>query len=238
MSTEAAKTLLRSAAPGQFDVVAEHIHKLARPEGPWLDEATAEQTALTCSNLESNAGGHPLAAGLEKILKEYQEKTFSSKGIAAKFVLQSSDGSDLQIHTYAEKLDLPNFYTGYWKATWILSSDNALSGETKIHTCSYEDGNNHLTMAKTFDPTPVTEEAPKDLPEEEAEDALTSLEQGILNQIIKWEHDVLDSLSTMHEEAPGSLKKIRRVLPITKTKMKWDVVAQRSVKTLMNSTKR
>mmetsp|Transcript_24044 Transcript_24044/g.58843 ORF Transcript_24044/g.58843 Transcript_24044/m.58843 type:complete len:236 (-) Transcript_24044:116-823(-) len=231
MSTEAAKTLLRSAAPGQFDIVAENIHKLARPDGPWLDEATAEQTALKCSDLEGNASGHPLAAVLEQKLKDYQEQTFTSKGIAAKVVLQSNNGSDLQIHTYAEKLDLPNFYTGYWKATWILSSNNSLSGETKIHTCSYEDGNNQMTFAKSFDETPVTEEAPKDAPDDAA-----SLEQGVVNQIQNFEQKVLETLAEMHEAVPGSLKKIRRVLPITKTKMKWDVVAQRSVKTLMNTT--
>lgn len=232
-TTEAAKTLLRSAAPGQFTAVAESIQKFAKPDGLWLEEATAEQQELQCASLESNAGGHPLAAGLEQILKNYQEQTFASKGIAAKVVLQLSDAQELQIHTYAEKLDLPNFYTGYWKATWTLSSSNTISGETKIHTCSYEDGNNHLTFAKTFEATPVSAETPKD-----NEDAAPSLEQGIVNQIIKWENDVLDNLAIMHQEAPGSLKRIRRVLPITKTKMKWDVVAQRSVKTLMNTTKR
>lgn len=228
MTTGAAKTLLRSAAPGHFDLVAESIHKLARPDGPWLEEAMAEYNARQCSDVETGSS-HPLAAGLEQKLKEYQEKTFASKGIAAKVVL----AGDLQIHTYAEKLDLPNFYTGYWKATWTLSSDNSLSGETKIHTCCYEDGNSHLTFAKTFDAVGVQPESPKDDP-----DQPPSLEQGIVNQILNWEHDVLDLLATAQEEAPGSLKKIRRVLPITRTKMKWDVVAQRSVKTLMNSTKR
>ena len=184
MSTEAAKILLSSAAPGQFDSVAENIHKLAKSDGPWLEEATALKRQLELAEMESNASGHPLAAGLETILKDYQSKTFASKGIAAKVVLQAENGS-LKIYTYAEKLDLPNFYTGYWKATWTLSASNELSGETKIHTCSYEDGNNHLTFNKSFDATPVSEEPPKD-----NEDATPSLEQGIVNQIINWENEV------------------------------------------------
>lgn len=234
MATEAAKTLLRSAAPGQFDAVAESIQKLANPDGSWLEEASAERAALECANLQSNASGHALSAGLEQILKQYQQKTFASKGIAAKLVLTLA-GDNLQIHTYAEKLDLPNFYTGYWKATWTLSSSNALSGDIKIHTCSYEDGNNHMTFDKTFGPAPISAEAEKD--EEGEPMGPESLEQGVLNQIIKWEHEVLDNMATMHEEAPDALKRIRRVLPITKTKMKWDVVAQRSVKTLIKTSK-
>jgi hypothetical protein len=230
MSTEAAKTLLRSAAPGQFDLVAENIHKLARPEGSWLEEATSEQNALRCINMTGDASSHPLASSLQAKLKDYQEKTFTAKGVAAKVVLQSGEDDILQIHTYAEKLDLANLYTGFWKATWHFSN-NTLRGETQIRTCSYEDGNNQLIFSKAFESTTIEATSPKDEP-----DQAPTIEQGIVDQILKWEHDVLDILASMHETSKDQLKRIRRVLPITKTKMKWDVVAQRSVKTLMKST--
>jgi hypothetical protein len=230
MSTEAAKTLLRSAAPGQFDLVAENIHKLARPEGSWLEEATSEQNALRCINMTEDASSHPLASSLQAKLKDYQEKTFAAKGVAAKVVLQSGDDDILQIHTYAEKLDLANQYTGFWKATWYFSN-NTLRGEAQIRTYSYEDGNNQLTFSKAFESTTIEATSPKDQPDE-----APTIEQGIVDQILKWEHDVLSILASMHETSTDQLKRIRRVLPITKTKMKWDVVAQRSVKTLMKST--
>jgi hypothetical protein len=63
-----------------------------------------------------------------------------------------------------------------------------------------------------------------------------TLLQGIMKQIMTWEMDVLNLLKTMNEGGTGDhLRAIRRVLPITKTKMKWDVVAQRSVKTLITT---
>lgn len=220
---------MTSAAPGQFDLVAEYIHKLAAPEGSWLEEAAADQNALRCINMTGDASSHPLASSLQEKLKDYQEKTFAAKGVTAKVVLQSGDDGSLQIHTYAEKLDDPNQYTGFWKATWVFNN-NSLSGDAQIRTCSYEDGNNQLSFSKSFDSTTVDPSSPKDQPDE-----APTIEQGIVDQILKWEHEVLDILASMHETSSSQLKRIRRVLPITKTKMKWDVVAQRSVKTLMKS---
>eukprot|EP00980_Cylindrotheca_fusiformis_P001752 scaffold405_cov132-Cylindrotheca_fusiformis.AAC.4 len=229
MATEAAKTLLKSAAPGQFDLVAENIHKLAHPEGTWLEEATADQNLLRCIDMADDST-HPLATSLKAKLKEYQEKTFAAKGVAARVVLQSNDDGCLQIHTYAEKLDSANQYTGFWKATWSFNNDS-LSGDAHIRTCSYEDGNNQLTFEKSFESTSVEPTSPKDAPDE-----APTIEQGIVDQILVWEHDVLDILASMHETSTSQLKRIRRVLPITKTKMKWDVVAHRSVKTLRENT--
>jgi hypothetical protein len=225
MATEAAKILLRSAAPGQFDVVAETIHKLARPEGTWLEEATAEYNALRCEDM-SGGSSHSLASSLQDKLSKYQEKTYCNKGVTAKVCLEDGDGNTLKVHTYAEKLDLPNQYTGYWKAAWLIDG-TSISGEAQIRTCSYEDGNNQLTLTKSFDAVTVEPSSPKDQPDE-----APTLAQGIVDQILTWEHEVLGILGSMHETSSSQLKRIRRVLPITRTKMKWDVVAQRSVKTL------
>lgn len=140
-------------------------------------------------------------------------------------------GGSLIVNTYAEKLDYPNQYTGFWKATWTIQSTSSqeatISGEAQLHTCSYEDGNNQLTLKKDFPETSVSTGGGDD-----------SLAQGIVDQILKWENEVLDIFGLMHETSSDHLRKIRRVLPITKTKMKWDVVAQRSVQMLMKTAKR
>ena len=240
MASEAAKTLLRSTAPGQFDIVAENIQKLGRQsltDDSWLEEASAELNTFRCIGMDNDSISHPLAGSLQEKLKAYQEKTFSSaKGLSTKVVLQEGESGSLLVHTYAEKLDLPNHYTGFWKATWTItgvSTDEAtISGEAQLHTCSYEDGNNQLTLSKPFQPTKVGKSSPKDSPNE------LSLAQGVVDQILKWEHEVLDIFGLMHETSSDHLRKIRRVLPITKTKMKWDVVAQRSVQMLKKTAKR
>lgn len=240
MASEAAKTLLRSTAPGQFDIVAENIQKLGRQsltDDNWLEEATAELNTFRCIGMDNDSISHPLARSLQEKLKAYQEKTFSSaKGLSTKVVLQEGESGSLLVHTYAEKLDLPNHYTGFWKAIWTItgaSTDEAtISGEAQLHTCSYEDGNNQLTLSKPFQATKVGKSSPKDSPDE------VSLAQGVVDQILKWEHEVLDIFGLMHETSSDHLRKIRRVLPITKTKMKWDVVAQRSVQMLKKTAKR
>jgi len=54
-----------------------------------------------------------------------------------------------------------------------------------------------------------------------------------MKQPQEWELEVLGLLVNVNEGGTGEhLKSIRRILPITKTKMKWNVVAQQSVKML------
>lgn len=58
-----------------------------------------------------------------------------------------------------------------------------------------------------------------------------SLPTVIVLQISTWEDQLLENVKQYYgNEVDGHLKQIRRVLPITKTKMKWDHAADIALK--------
>jgi hypothetical protein len=238
MAEAAVATLLRSAAPGQFDAVAETIAKLGTSGIPKLADVKHEHETFQCIGISSQKVTHPLAAKLKEKLKSHQETCFGSSGskvTARVALLPGASDSQFIVQTYAEKLDLANQYTGYWKATWTVTATSGdvaeVKGDVQLHTYSYEDGNIQLKTEKTFEGTLVEER--ENGPEEDA-----SLANGILHQIIEWEHDVLEILKGLHDLSADHLRHIRRVLPITKTKMKWEVAAQRSVTHMRKTAKK
>jgi hypothetical protein len=232
MANAAAATLLQSAAPGQFDDVAQNIQKLGDKtlKGNWLAILKAEQEQFKLVGVNQPNLSHPLAEPLREKLKDYQEKTFGSQaGVTARVAMLQA-GNDLIVQTYAEKNDTANMYTGYWKATWNISAELGvahISGQVDLHTMSYEDGNSQMKTSKTFEMESVGKS------EEDG-----TLEGGVVQQIIDWEAGVLGIVKGLHDATNDHLRSIRRVLPITKTKMKWDVEAQRSVKLRVNTCKR
>jgi hypothetical protein len=231
MATVAAQTILHSAAPGQFDVVAEQLQKIGAKtlKGAWLDDIKLQHHQDIC--MAGGAGNskdvnHPLALSMKEKVKAYQDETFGSKpGVTARMTL--SPGKEDPIHqlvltTYAEKIDTSNQRTGAWNATWTITyeSDESaqISGSVKLHTYSYEEGNCQLRTARDFGSKTVVSQ--EDLP------------SALMDQIVAWEHEILELLTSYPDLVGDNLRSIRRVLPITKTKMKWDVVSHRNVKTL------
>lgn len=238
MANEAVQVILRASAPGHLDAVADSLQKIApksfsKGNSPELNEIKEEQKQFQCLAQDAPIPSHPLAASLKTKLEQYQQQNFAGKqGVTARMAM-TSNGNQLVVHTYAEKLDQPNRISGYWRATWTIDSDAAatndsadMSGRVQVHSYAHEEGNAQVRVDKKFDTMQVTKTALKKSDE-------PTLAQAIMKQITQWESDVLELLAAMNEGETGEhLKSIRRVLPITKTKMKWNVVAQRSVQTL------
>jgi hypothetical protein len=254
-TNEAVQLILRASAPGHLDAVADGLKQIS-PEsfstdhnGAVLDEIKEEQEKFQCLAQQQKQQGddipnnHPLAVPLAAKLEQYQLQNFGGKqGVTARMVMTSENDNDnssgsynkkLVIHTYAEKMDVPNRISGYWKATWTIdlnaANDSAeVSGRVQIHSYAYEEGNTQVKVDQKFDTKTITQ-----ITQQKDGNDPSSLVQPILKQITSWESDVLALLAALNEGGTAEhLKSIRRVLPITKTKMKWDVVAQRSVKTL------
>lgn len=225
MASAAAATLLQSAAPGKFDEVAQIVQKLGQTTlsgDSWLADAQAEHQRFQLIGANEINLMHPLADPLKAKINKYQEDIFGSKpGVSARVAI-SQDGNALVVQTYAEKNDTANLYTGYWKATWNIDAEEEvahISGQVDLATMSYEDGNSQMKTSKTFEVESVG------FGEQDE-----TLEGGIVEKIIDWEADILSLLKSMHDATNDRLRAIRRVLPVTKTKMKWDIEAQRSVK--------
>ena len=240
MSEEAAKAILRAAAPGQFDAVAENIQKLGQHNNTlsgsnWLTEVQNESKELQCIDIHENDLDHPIAKPLHEKIKQYQKDNFlSNSGVSARVALTAGNRNggqpQLLVHTYAEKIDTSNQYSGNWKATWTIDKVELgvgeISGQVAVHSHAYEDGNVQLKITKEFPPVMVGKTSLKEGEE-------PSLADGMVQQIMKWETIILGILASMNDSVTSDhLRSIRRVLPITKTKMNWDAVAHRSVKTL------
>lgn len=231
MSEVAAKAIVDAAAPGQFNAVAENLSKLGQPSGNWFAEAQTELNEFQCKGLETNLD-HPIAKALHEKMEEYQKENFLSKpGVTARVALTKGD-SDKQVlvHSYAEKIDATNQHSGNWKATWTIdnvgANEGQISGRVVVQSYAHEEGNVQLKIDKEFPAVTVGKVALN-----EGEEA--SIAGGMVQQIQKWETIILGILASMNDNISSDhLRSIRRVLPITKTKMNWDAVAHRSVKTL------
>jgi len=232
MSEEVAKSLLRSAAPGEFDGMVDSVQKAGKlSNDKWLNEAQAEMEEFQCNGTLENSFDHAIATSLHEKMEQYQNENFLSKlGVSSRLTVSKGVEKELLVHTYAEKIDVSNQYSGNWKATWIIDKLESVSGEISghviVHSYAHEGGNVQLKIKKKFPSTMVGEVS-------FSETEQPSLAGGIVQQIMKWETILLGILASMNDDVSSDhLRSIRRVLPITKTKMNWDAVAHRSVKTL------
>lgn len=253
----AAEQLLKSAAPGQFEEVAQQLQTLLLRTGnqvPKNYEGLKQEWQLS-----QGVGVHktdasirnPLAPTVREKLVKYQKKAYGGGGhrfsttggrkVSARVWLLPGEEtpSDFRVLSYATKIDPNNLQTGHWKSTWTIHTigprEVELEGTIEIHTYTYEDGNTQLEFEKDFGPVlvePLVAASPEDDDEDNEEERKPSLADGILNQIIHWEHSMLGLMRGLNEISGDKLKKIRRVLPITKTKMNWEIEAQRSVQHL------
>jgi len=236
-TSDAVSQILQSSAPGQWDDVAIQLGKLGGTVDPSLKQANLRSRGIGIPT--SSSTGHPLTSILKEKYTQHVQTAFLgivrggvSKEITTRVWIQdppSSNTSILELCSYAEKLDLQNLQTGQWKSTWRVSDTNELSGTVEVHSYAFEDGNTQFQWTKTFEPIIISLEGGG---EEEENDA-----KKIVSQFIRWEHEILSILRGLQEVTPESLKKIRRVLPITKMKMNWEVEAQRGVQHLKRTTK-
>lgn len=234
--TAAASRLITSAGPGQFDLVADNVQRLGAKalDGSgtaWLDDLKQQQLEATLKSGGSGEVNHPLVEPLKAKLQAYHEKTVvppiggnsANKKVASRIVvLPGSSAQQVIVATYAEKIDVPNLNNGYWKSTWTVEGgsggDSAtIFGTVEIRTLSHEEGNTQLKTNKKFESVTVTG---------------SDLGESLFHQIVTWENEMMETLEGLHPASSESLRQIRRVLPITKTKMKWEVAVQRGVKHL------
>jgi len=192
----------------EFTMLKGHLKKIDGFQEDFLQDVTAR----TCYVAGDDASDS-FIDGLRQKLKEYQE-FYNDKGVTARFAI-SKEGNDIVIKTYAELLNPNNCETGYWSAEWKVQKGKdtqpEMSGTISTHVYYYEDGNVQMRGKRDFEATTVMG---------------ADLAQEILTKIGEYEKTFLADLSD-EEAVVSSLKQIRRILPITRTRMKWYV--QRNV---------
>jgi uncharacterized coiled-coil protein SlyX len=179
-------------------------------------------------------------------LTDYQQSLYIDKGVTARHNV-IEDGKEVVIRTYAEHLDTHNCMTGSWSAQWTVliqgEKEADLGGSAKLHAYYFEEGSNvQMRADKTFVSKPIEaqEEMVNSLVAKFEKQKMSYEEQlakVIVDQITAHEKEMYTQLASMVEELGDStLKKFRRILPVTKTRFKWNAEAQKQVR-LLNARK-
>lgn len=241
------REVLRSAPAGQFNAMLEDIQTLAGAplEQELLEEIQLQHERQTCANATVSTAtataSNPLTASLHEQMEAYQTDRHDAAQVARREIMEDNNNT-LLLRTHAERIDEAKCRTGYWTAEWTIQCNSEspttnaqLSGQVSMCTFSFEDGNNvQARSTKEFELTTVTATASDD----EASSSSTPsslLATAILQQIATWEDQVLASLHESYATIGQSLKSIRGILPITHTRLNWNVVTQQTIRNLQET---
>jgi len=249
-----ARRMLLSSPPGEFDLVLADLRKVL-PAGAADERFVAETRRLygerTGSRLlAAGGGGDALGGGGERCAQlrskmdaymaaNYRAPPHSGYAVSPAAATNNNDDrkddSHVRLEVYAEQVSPSNCHSGSWHATYtvqVLSSTSATVGGTvELRSHDYEDmANVQLSSTHGLGP-PVTVSAP----------AGQDWADAVLAQIQTWEReDVQGCLARLYGDGVmnnGMLRSMRRVLPVTRTRMDWNMGGHRLVKTL-NDTKK
>lgn len=150
-----------------------------------------------------------LQASVDKYMKECYLDSNSAGCVYAK------DGS-LKVVITGEKTNLRNFWGGKWNSVWNVEwtvSTTTVTGDIKVHAHYFEDGNVQLQSAKNIEATAISDGA---FTEAQAD--------AIVTHIKNKENELNKNLDKMYFDLDQqTFKTIRRILPVTKLKMDWNV---------------
>lgn len=217
-----AQQLLLSLPP--LDNVEQVLEAIKDMPG-YSDDMKKARERQTCqSSQQSSAAKTPMAEALNQELSKYLEKHYSSKNsVTARHLIVEADvnGSSLQIFTYAELLESHKSTGGYWSSdlTWNATTGE-LQGTLSAHAHYYEGTDNNVQLRAKEALPPFTNKDAKSI-------------VAHLSSSFEQMHSRL--LEMCENECQTSLKRIRRILPITKTRMNWSDAAQESVSVLTKS---
>uniref|UniRef100_A0A7R9YCR6 F-actin-capping protein subunit alpha n=1 Tax=Pinguiococcus pyrenoidosus TaxID=172671 RepID=A0A7R9YCR6_9STRA len=158
---------------------------------------------------KADADKAPLQAALQAALQEYLEAHYvADAGVG----VYHTDGA-LSIVIAGTKLNLRNYWAGSWNSSWQFDGTE-LTGKVKIRGHYFEDGNVQLQVEKDI---PAITVARGSKQAEEVVKAISEAEQAL-------QRGLEESYQSMSET---TLQAIRRVMPITRTKMVWNLAAHR-----------
>ena len=179
-------------------------------------------TSISDISRPSDDAKNGIKDALQPELKKYIQSFYVSDPSAA--MAYAKDGKVVVVLT-GEKVNLKNFWSGKWNSTWTLSfdADNnvSISGEVKIHVHYFEDGNLQLVTSKRGDTVALTS----------ASSSPAQIATKVIDHIKQFEISIQSGLEEMYNAMNNeTFKSMRRVMPITRTKMEWNINAVRMVR--------
>ena len=169
--------------------------------------------------LAVDASKETTKAVLQTALSKYLETYFISDPSAASVYVK--DDKFVLVLT-GEKTNLKNFWSGRWNSSWTLSisgSKASLEGTIKVYVHYFEDGNLQLVTSYAHGPFELSFSS----------DAL--LASQVVEKIKEQENAAQTKLDEMYNDMNNeTFKAMRRVMPVTRTKMDWNINAVRMVR--------
>ncbi len=255
------KSILLASPPGQFDIILDDLRTLLPKSSvstllgssvvndlraEW--EATTGRSILSAASGVDNSGtdydNEGYITALSKAMDSYIANNFTSLGVrAAHTVTISAVEADtpqpqriLKIYTYAEKIDLHNYQAvsrkGYYTISLPISStSNKLMGQIDLRAHTFENGGNfHLSSTISLQAN-IKQGISTASDDSEQQSVWVS---SVIRQMEGWDRvEIMRNIAEMFDSLHNThLKRLRRVMPITRTKMDWNVAGHRVVQTL------
>ena len=221
--------LLLAAAPGQFDAILADLRVLI----PGLPDSFVEEsrrahrqaTAATLPDRSAGDGGEHEGV-LSSRLEEHLRARFSAPGVVTSHAVSAAADDGLRAMAYAERASAENCRGGSWRIgvqVRALSARQAsIRGEIRVRANCYEGGNCMLDAERRWSAVTVTAAEGK------------TWADAVIDQMDQWEAQMGAICAGMGD---GTLKRLRRVMPVTRTKMDWNAAGHRLVQTLNESKK-
>jgi capping protein alpha len=156
---------------------------------------------------------------VQTALQSYLQFEFMHQGTAGVYV----KGSTLFVNMCAKRINLRNFWSGRWQSRWeadLTSNPLRVKGTISLHVHYFENGNLQLQSEKVVE-----------------DNVSFSTAAGLGDALLRVIKDADDNLQTNLEDmytnmSQETFKEMRRVMPVTQTKMEWTLHAHRTARDL------
>lgn len=124
----------------------------------------------------------------------------------------------------SNKFSPSNFWNGRWRTQWIVDLvDKKLEGDLKVQVHYYEDGNVQLNTHKAIPAIDIKKIFPGSLEDDKSISEFASAVIEIVKDAeSKYQLALNESYGRLSDE---TFKTLRRMLPVTRSKVEWDKIA-------------
>ena len=150
-----------------------------------------------------------LRDAIDSKMKEYIDKCYKTE--VTKYNVYFSDDK-IVVLISAHNLNLKSFWSGEWLSTWEMTiSSKEIAGTLRANTYYYEEGNIQFSLDTKFNGSASGGDN-------------NAIAQSLVEFIKNSENSVQLELEKVYDElSENYIKPLRRKLPITGTKMNWNV---------------
>jgi len=199
-------------------------------EGDYLDSSSGtvfsvDHASLATSESDASYSPDPAVEGTRVAIQTEVNTYLADKYLSDESAgcVYAKDGKIVAILT-GEKANLKNFWAGKWNSVWTITvglGEAEVAGEIKILAHYFEDGNMQLNTSKPVASKKITVTAGSD----------ADLAKAIVAHIAEAENAVQVGLENMYANmGEQTLRAMRRVMPVTRNKMEWNVFSVRMVR--------